>query len=132
MVGLEEPTSTIEGIDLLVSLGVLPVLSLHRPSDLASLAAYPLTDPDDVVPIYAHLYKAAREARLNLQWLRDLGQAVTPLEARFFAGDDAKLDVAVSSFYRSRLGGRAARSLSRFRRRLRVKQVSDSFDSSQL
>jgi hypothetical protein len=132
VVGMEEPASTIEGIDLLVSLGVLPVLSLHRPSDLASLAAHPLTDPEDVVPIYAHLYKAAREAKLNLQWLRDLGQAVTPLEARFFAGDDAKLDVAVSSFYRSRLGGRAARSLSRFRRRLRVKQVSDSFDSSQL
>jgi hypothetical protein len=65
-------------------------------------------------------------------WVRDLSFAVTPLEARFFAGDDARVTVALQHFYRSKLGNMAARNLSRLRRRLRVRRVSDSFDSSHL
>ena len=54
------------------------------------------------------------------------------LEARFFAGDDARLAVAVQNFYRSRVGSLATRNLARLRRRLRVRAVSDSFDASGL
>ncbi|MFQ5477032.1 MAG: radical SAM protein [Candidatus Binatia bacterium] len=132
VVGLEPAESTRAGIEHLVSLGVLPVLSLFRPLDETALKDYPLPDPDEVAPLYALLYKTVKDAGISVQWMRDLGYTITPIEARFFAGEDARLDVAVSSFYRSRLGGRAARSLSRLRRRLRVKQVSESFDSSQL
>ncbi len=132
IVGLEPAESTRAGIDKLTAMGVLPILSLFRPLDETELSQYPLPRPEDVAPLYAHLYSAVRDAKINVQLMRDLGYAITPIEARFFAGQDAKFDVAVSSFYRSKLGGRAVRGLSKLRRRLRVKRVSESFDSSKL
>lgn len=132
IVGLEPIASTCAGIDALTAMGVLPVLSLFRPLDETALRDHPLPDPDEVAPAYAHLYTAVRRAGINVHFMRDLGYAITPIEARFFAGDDAKLDVAFSNFYRSKLGSRAVRGLSQLRRRLRVKRVSESFDSSQL
>lgn len=132
IVGLEPIASTRDGIDRLTAMGVLPVLSLFRPLDETSLADHAPPDPEAIAPLYAHLYQAVREARINVQYMRDLGYAITPIEARFFAGEDAKLDVAVSSFYRSKLGGRAVRGLSKLRRRLRVRRVGESFDSSRL
>jgi len=132
IVGLEPLESTCEGIDTLTKMGVLPVLSIFRPLDETALADHPIPDPREIAPIYAHLYNAVREANINVQLMRDLGYAITPIEARFFAGEDAKLDVAVSSFYRSKIGSRAVRGLSRLRRRLRVRRVSESFDSSRL
>ncbi len=131
IVGLEPPESTIAGIDTLVGLGVLPVLSLFRPFDDGPLCDHPLPKAAEVAPIFAHLFHSVRQARINMHWVRDLSFAVTPIEARFFAGDDGRTGGA-GQFYRSRLGALAARSLSRLRRRLRVRQVSDSFDSSQL
>lgn len=130
IVGLEPPESTLRGIDTLSALGVLPVLSLSR----AHTAPSPETDwtVDQIAPVYEHLFHAVRKAKVNMGWVRDLSFAVTPLEARFFAGDDARVSVAMQQFYRSRLGNIAARNLSRLRRRLRVRRVSDSFDSSHL
>jgi hypothetical protein len=65
-------------------------------------------------------------------WIGELSFAITPLEARFFAGDDARLAVAMQQFQRSRIGSVTTRNLARLRRRLRVRTVSDSFDSSHL
>lgn len=130
IVGLEPPASTLRGIDTLSAVGVLPVLSLSRAGAAAALE----TDwtVDQIAPVYEHLFHAVRKAKVNMGWVRDLSFAVTPLEARFFAGDDARVSVAMQQFYRSRLGNMAARNLSRLRRRLRVRRVSDSFDSSHL
>ena len=132
IVGLEPTASTIAGIDALVGLGVLPVLSLFRPLDDTLLHDHPLPSADEVVPVFAHLFNAVRKARINMHWVRDLSFAMTPIEARFFADDEARANAGLGTFYRSRLGGIAARNLSRLRRRLRVRQVSDSFDSSHL
>ncbi|MFQ5664990.1 MAG: radical SAM protein [Candidatus Binatia bacterium] len=132
IVGVEPAASTMRGIDALTAIGVLPVLSLFRPlADSQARDPRPLA-VDDVVPIYAHLFHAVRGARINMGWLRDLSFAITPLEARFFAGNEARVAVAVQQFYRSRIGTAAARNLARLRRRLRVRKVSDSFDSSRL
>ena len=131
IVGLEPPESTMEGIDRLVDMGVLPVLSLFRPLDDTQLHNHPLPAAHEVAPVFSHLFNAVRRARINMHWVRDLSFAVTPLEARFFADGDAR-STGLSQFYRSRLGTMAARNLSRLRRRLRVRQVSDSFDSSHL
>lgn len=130
IVGLEPPASTMAGIDTLVSMGVLPVLSLSRPREDHPLHHGALPLADEVAPIFAHLFTAVRNAKINMNWIRDLSSAVTPLDARFCSIDGAAL--GVSQFYRSRIGGLAARNLSRMRRRLRVRKVSDSFDSSQL
>jgi hypothetical protein len=131
IVGLEPPASTMAGIDALVGMGVLPVLSLSRPTEDHPLHHGALPVPDEVAPVFAHLFSAVRNAKINMNWVRDLSSAVTPLDARFFSSDGAALSVS-GQFYRSRIGGLAARNLSRMRRRLRVRKVSDSFDSSQL
>jgi hypothetical protein len=127
VVGLEPESSTLQGIDALTAIGVLPVLSLPT-----LLNGAPLLSVEDLVPVFAHLFTAVRDARINMGWVRDLSFAITPLEARFFAGDDARMAVAMQSFYRTRVGSLAARNLSRLRRRLRVRRVGDSFDSSHL
>jgi hypothetical protein len=132
IVGLEPPESTIAGIDVLVKMGVLPVLSLFRPLADTQLRDLPPPDTTDVAPVFAHLFNAVRNARINMNWVRDLSFAITPLEARFFVGEEVRNAAGMSQFYRSRLGSMAARSLSRMRRRLRVRNVSDSFDSSNL
>jgi hypothetical protein len=134
IVGLEPAASTVAGIDALVGLGVLPVLSLFRPLDDALLRDHPLPSADAVAPVFAHLFNAVRKARINMHWVRDLSFAMTPIEARFFADESARASATagLGTFYRSRLGSLAARNLSRLRRRLRVRQVSDSFDSSHL
>jgi hypothetical protein len=64
-------------------------------------------------------------------WVRGLALGITPLEARHFAGDGARLAVVVQQLTHSRLGALAARGLARFRRRLRVRKVVESFDSAQ-
>lgn len=132
VVGLEPIESTIRGIDTLTGIRVLPVLSLFRPLDESQLRGHRLPAIEEVVPVYAHLFHAVRSARINMGWVRDLSFAITPLEARFFAGNDTRVSPTMQQFYRSKLGTLAARSLSRLRRRLRVRRVSDSFDSSHL
>src|SRR3989442_8953728 len=124
--GLEPPASTMRGIDALTAMAVVPVVSVLRTPEAAGL------NTSEVASVLAHLYRAVKERRINMGWMRDLALGVTPLEARHFAGADARLAVAVQQLTRSRLGALAARSLARFRRRLRVRRVSESFDSSHL
>lgn len=132
IVGFEPSDSTLRGIDTLTAIGVLPVLSLCRRAAGEDCAPTSPSTVEEIAPIYEHLFHSVRKAKVNMGWVRDLSFAVTPLEARFFAGDDARVSVALQQFYRSRLGNLAARNLSRLRRRLRVRRVSDSFDSSHL
>jgi hypothetical protein len=130
VVGVEPLESSRAAIDALAAMGVLPVLSVVGPTAGATIPGLAVPSPEALAPIYAHLYEAVKQRRIPMTWVRDLPIGVTPLDARFFVAADAR--VAVTSFYRSRLGTLAARSLSRLRRRLRVKRVSESFDSSHL
>lgn len=129
--GLEPAPSTQRAIDTLVGLGVLPVLSMLRPG-INEPRINSLPSLDEVSHTFAHLFHTVRHSRINMGWVRDLSYAITPLEARFFAGEAARVGVALRQFYRSKLGTLAARNLSRLRRRLRVRTVSDSFDASRL
>lgn len=130
VIGLEPESSTMRGIEALAAIGVVPVLRVP-PLDVP-LESEPSSARKMATSVGSHLYTVVKEHRINMGWLRDLSTSVPPLEARFFAGDEAWLAVAVQNFYRSRVGGLAARNLARFRRRLRVRAVSDSFDSSGL
>ena len=129
IVGIEPTAATMRGIDDLSRAGVLPVLSLAAPETGASTVAMP--PMEEIARVFAHLFHAVRQTKINMGWVRDLSFAVTPFEARFFASEDARLSVT-QQFYRSKLGGVTARNLARLRRRLRVRTVSDSFDSSHL
>jgi hypothetical protein len=126
VLGLEPPESTMAGIDALAALGVVPVVSARR---ALSATARPL-DPADVSRVLAHLYRAVHARGINMGWIRDLVVGVAPLEAHRAAGGGARLARAVQGLTRSRLGALAARGLARFRRRLRVKRIGDSFDSA--
>lgn len=132
VLGLEPTESTRRGIDALVSSGVLPVLSAWRPPRSAGPSADPLPSLEAVTPVFVHLFHTVRQARINTRWLREVCFGITPSEARFFAGDDGRGAGALRHFYRSKLGHLTVRSLSRLRRRLRVRTISDSFDSSRL
>jgi hypothetical protein len=130
VVGVEPLASTRAGIDALTAIGVVPVLSVVGPAAAAVTPGLTVPAPEEIAPIYSHLYDTVKRRRTPMTWVRDLPIGVTPLDARFFV--DAAERVGVPSFYRSRLGTYAARSLSRLRRRLRVRTVSESFDSSHL
>jgi len=129
LLGFESTESTMRGIDMLSQAGVLPVVSLARARPGGPGAVVPPLE--QISRVLTHLFHAARQAKVNMGWVRDLSFAVTPFEARFFASEDARLSVT-QQFYRSKLGGVTARNLARLRRRLRVRTVSDSFDSSHL
>jgi hypothetical protein len=125
VLGLESAESTIAGIDALVAMGVVPVAAIAR-------GEHPVPDAAQVTRVLAHLYRAVKRRGINMGWVRDLALGITPLEARHFAGDGARLAVTVQQLTRSRLGALAARGLARFRRRLRVRKVSESFDAAHL
>ena len=69
---------------------------------------------------------------MNMSWSKNVSTFITPLEARFFAGDDAKLQVVMQNIYKSALGGKAVRGFAGLRRKLKVKEVDESLESSEL
>lgn len=129
IVGLEPIESTLAGVDALVDMGVLPVLSVFRPLGDTELRDHPMPTTPDVAPVFAYMFERVREAGINMNWVRDLSFAVTPFEARFFADPNA---AGLGPLYRSRIGNLTVRNLSRLRRRLRVRRVNDSYGSSNL
>jgi hypothetical protein len=123
VLGVEPLASTRAGIDALVDRGVVPVLSVR--------AGHVPPEPE-LAPVLRHLFETVRGRGITMGWIRDLAVGIAPLEARSAADDDARLAVAVQSFTRSRFGALAARGLARFRRRLRVRNIGESFDASHL
>ncbi len=132
IVGLEPIESTLAGLDALVDIGVLPVLSVFHPLSDTELRDHPMPTTQDVAPVFAYLFERVRQAGINMNWVRDLSFAMTPFEARFFSDPNALVPSGLGPLYRSKLGNLAVRNLSRLRRRLRVRQVNDSFGSSNL
>jgi hypothetical protein len=116
VLGLEPLESTLAGIEALAEAGVVPVIATFRTHPAATDAAAATT-------VLAHLYRTVRRRRINMGWVRDLPGAFAPLEARYFAGEDARLAVTLQALMRWRLGGLAARNLARVRRRLRVRHA---------
>ncbi|HXJ35202.1 MAG TPA: radical SAM protein [Candidatus Eisenbacteria bacterium] len=127
VLGIEPAASTMAGIDALAAMGVVPVLSMYHPAG----GTAPEVTAEDAASVGGHLYRTARERKLTMTWVRDLALGITPFEASQLTGEAAP-GGAVQALTRSRLGAFAARGLARFRRRLRVRAISDSLDSSHL
>jgi hypothetical protein len=124
--GVSPPDAIRAAIDDLCGMGVVPLLGLPQaPVDRPSTAA-------ELAPLCAKLFESALKAGVNMTWARDMPDAITPLEGRYFVPDAPQLPVLLHQLARNRLGAMAARSLSRLRRRLRVKRVRASLDSSRL
>ncbi|UCG68268.1 MAG: hypothetical protein JSV09_10645 [Thermoplasmata archaeon] len=61
VVGLEEPDSSIKGVDLLSSIGVIPKLSIFRPLTGSLLEKHPTPSPELLI----YVYKKAKELTDN-------------------------------------------------------------------
>jgi hypothetical protein len=129
IVGLEPIASTHAGIDALTGIGVLPVLPAYRPfkgRDMrrdTDITLYPPT-LEELQELHAHLYRAVKGARLNLHLVRDIAIVTTPLEGRFFAGDDGLWTALGHRLMGSRVGRRTSAYLSDLRRALRVRTIA--------
>ena len=123
IVGLEPFGSTIKGVDYLTRIGVIPILPVYRPRTGARLSQYRMPSTEEVAPVYGHLYTAVTANKINTSWVRDISVVTTPLEGRFFVGDEARFKTFIQNFYKSRLGLKAAWGLATLRRKLRVKRV---------
>lgn len=121
IVGLEPMESTVAGIDFLANMGVVPILPVYRPSSSAKLSQYAMPSTATIAPVYGYLYRAVIANKVNTNWFRDISVVTTPLEGRFFVGDEARMKTFIQNFYKSRLGLKAAWSLATLRRKLRVK-----------
>src|SRR6185503_21162787 len=122
VLGLEPAESTMDGIAAIASVGVVPVLSVYHPGP----DTIPQVTPSEAAAVVARLDQIAREHQLNVTWVRDLALGITPLDACRFTGATPPGSATVQALTRWRLGAYAARGIARFRRRLRVKAISES------
>ncbi len=94
IVGLEPVENTHDGIDELVRRNIVPVLPVFRPFkgiDLRRAEDHPELTTLDLSRVYAHLYRKLREHNIPMGWVRDISVVTTPMEGRFFLGDEAAL-----------------------------------------
>lgn len=132
ILGLEPLETTLAGIKALCELGVLPTLSVFRPLLGTGLENWPSVETAQLAPVAAYLFRAVREHKISMTWVKSISNEITPIEGRFFTLEDAEAEVRRQNFFLSRTGSLLARNLSSVRRMLRVKTASDSFDSAGL
>jgi biotin synthase-related radical SAM superfamily protein len=123
IVGLESPESTVQGIDYFADMGVVPILPVFRPVIGTPLESCNIPSIEEIAPIYGYLYMKIKEKKINMNWVKDISIITTPLEGRFFVGEDATLNSILHNFYKSKLGSKAAWGLATLRRMLRVKKT---------
>ncbi len=129
IVGLEPPGSTCMGIDALTDMGVVPILPIYRPVKGRSLGIEPL-NTEIIIPVYKHLYKAVKNKKISLNWVRDISMVTTPAEIRGLVDGPGGRTSLVESFYKSRIGRKTAWGLSSLRRKLRVRDLDVPSGSS--
>ncbi|MFQ5329358.1 MAG: radical SAM protein [Thermodesulfobacteriota bacterium] len=129
IVGLEPPGSTIQGIDFLTDLGVIPILPIYRPSPGGTLRIEPLTT-EIIAPVYAHLYRAIKEKRINMNWVKDISLITTPIEGRFLVDGGSGFASLVHDFYNTKVDAlKATWGISTLIRKLRVQGGGSSGSS---
>lgn len=115
-----------EEIDRLTDLGVIPLIFLQR-DDIEKPDRY-----EGLVQLAEHMDKAIQRNRLPLKWLYPTCRFLSPLDTRFFTEDPLKAQLAVTPVYRSGIGKTTSAGFAALRRKLRIRNVSDSFESAGL
>ncbi len=122
-----EPLDLIKKkIDHLTERGIVPQLKLLTTSIHTS------KDYWRVKEVARHLREAAERDRLNLKWLYPNCRCVSPLDTQYFTEAPKSAQLATKPIYRSRLGKKASEGFAAFRRKLRIKNISDSYESAGL
>ena len=129
IVGLEPLDSLQRGIEMLMAMGVIPALEYawHR-----GAAPEPPWDLSELEALLRFLCDRAQEYRLRSTWMADFGDGPGLGDARWFRAPEGAVGGALRSFSQSRLGNRLAQDLLVIRRKLRVRNVGESFDSAGL
>jgi hypothetical protein len=113
-------------IDKLTDIGVIPLIFL--PGDgVEKPGRY-----GELVELAEHMDKAIQRNRIPLKWLYPTCRFLSPLDTRFFTEDPLQARLAVTPVYRSGLGRRTSAGFAALRRKLRIRNVSDSFESAGL
>ena len=113
-------------IDYICERGVLPQLRL-MPSSMHTGKDY-----WRVKEVVRHMQQTVLARKIPLKWLYPNCRSVSPLDAGFFIEPPEKAGLAAKPVYRSRLSKKASEGFAAFRRKLRIKNVSDSYESAGL
>jgi hypothetical protein len=115
-----------KGVDRLTDSGIIPLIYLERDSS-EDLDGY-----RNLVELAEHMDRAILRNRLPLKWLYPTCRFLSPLDTRFFTEDPLLARLAVTPVYRSGLGRKTSAGFAALRRKLRIRNVSDSFESAGL
>jgi hypothetical protein len=122
----KHPQPLLEKITAFSKQGLLPLIKipergLHLKEDLQEMRR-----------VADHLYKTAQKERLNLKWLYPASGWISPLDASFYTDKPKAARLAQRPVYQSTLGKTASEGFAALRRKLRIKSVSDSYESAGL
>ncbi len=122
----KNPDNAKEQISMLARKGVLPLLVLPEGGvpDAAGM--------EQLNGVVRHLAQVAKQNKLNLKWLYPSARMVSPLDAPFFTEPPETARLAMRPVYKSGLGKAASEGFAALRRKLRVKNISDSYESAGL
>jgi hypothetical protein len=123
VVGLEPLKDTFESVDLLIDRGVVPVLAYFPPYGGSALRMRWTATPEQVTPIYAHLYERLVRTRINPHWVQQYDVVLTSLEGRFLSPQSPRYHLKLKNFYETRTGRAVRFGLASLRRHLRVREV---------
>ena len=122
----KHPQPLMEKITALSKQGIVPLVKipergLHLEDDL-----------QEVRRVADHLRQTAQKEKLNLKWLYPAGGWISPLDASFYIQKPKTACLAQRPVYQSTLGKTASEGFAALRRKLRIKNISDSYESAGL
>ena len=126
VLGTDPISQCKEGVDRLTDSGIIPLIYLERDNS-EDLDGY-----RNLVELAEHMDRAIQRNRLPLKWLYPTCRFLSPLDTRFFTEDPLLARLAVTPVYRSGLGRKTSAGFAALRRKLRIRNVSDSFESAGL
>ena len=126
VLGTDPISQCKEGVDRLTDSGIIPLIYLERDSS-EGLDGY-----RNLLELAEHMDRAIQRNRLPLKWLYPTCRFLSPLDTRFFTEDPLLARLAVTPVYRSGLGRKTSAGFAALRRKLRIRNVSDSFESAGL
>ena len=113
-------------IAYLTKKGILPLLRLTTPS-IATEEYF-----HNVIEVARYLETNVQNSRLPLKWLFPHCRYMTPLDTGFFLDPTDKAKLNAKPVYKSLLGRKTLEGYTKLRRKLRIKDVSDSYESAGL
>lgn len=122
----KHPQPLLEKITALSKQGILPLIKIPEQG------LYLKDDVQEMRRVADHLHQTAQKEKLNLKWLHPAGGWMSPLDAPFYIDKPKAARLAQRPVYQSTLGKTASEGFAALRRKLRIKNVSDSYESAGL